>query len=172
MVPVRLGRVNKVPSSPQPHSHRAWSTAKQRPQSGSGTLLALQKMRILYLGIIQESRWDTTHRSKWWLCLSVLPGKALQLGQLRPSLVTAYKPFLLGFQQWVSLPSDTSEHFILKRNTLWWSKAPCETWAVIPSKTQPPFLWNINGSLLISKGKQQELWCPIYFIAINFWHII
>lgn len=102
----------------RPHSHRAWSTVKQRHPGGSGTLLALPKTHLLNPAIIQESRWDTNHRSKGWLCLSVLPGKTLQLGQLRTSLVTAYKPFLLGFQQWVSLPSGISEHYSKKKYSL------------------------------------------------------
>lgn len=84
------------------------------------------KMHVLYLNIIQQSCWDTNYRSKWWLCLSLFPGKTFQLGQLRPGLVTACKSFLLGFQQWTWLPSDISEHFFLSWGTLWWSKPPCE----------------------------------------------
>lgn len=81
---------------------------------------------ILYLNIIQESCWDTNHRSKWWVHLSLFPGKTFQLGQLRPSLVAACKLFLLGFQQWAWLPSDISEHFFLIWRILWWSKPHSE----------------------------------------------
>lgn len=105
-----------------------WAATLQMPAAplDCNTGAQFTKMHILYLNTIEQSSWDTNYRSKWWLCLSLFPGKIFQLGQLRPGLVTACKTFLLGFQQWAWLPSDISEHFFLSWGILWWSKPPCE----------------------------------------------
>lgn len=75
--------------------------------------LALSKKHILYFSILQEPCLETNYRSKRWLCLPAFPVKTLQLGQLRPSLVTADRSLLPVFQQGASLPSDISERCLL-----------------------------------------------------------
>lgn len=70
--------------------HKNQSTAKQRPQDSTDIPFTLPIKHILYFSILQEPCWETDYRSKRWLCLPAFPGKTLQLGQLRPSLITAY----------------------------------------------------------------------------------
>lgn len=98
--------------------HKNQSTAKQRPQGSTDIPLALPKKHILYFSILQGPCWETNYRSKRWLCLTAFPGKTLQLGQLRPSLITAYS--ISGR----SLAAHTAEHSAMASTC---SRAACPT---------------------------------------------
>lgn len=118
--------------------------------------LALSKKHILYFSILQEPCLETNYRSKRWLCLPAFPVKTLQLGQLRPGLVTANRSQITSssvsargltakWRFW-TLPSelrcaDDPKHLVrcghnhFKAAALLFSEEPLAAWSILKENT-------------------------------------